>query len=124
MLLVLRIFSAHSTLLIIQGKQSRPQVMKVNPATMQQSPALTQAGSMGSAVFGRDTNGNFKCPFPGCAKAFSNQTAGKRHFESNHSGIEFTCKMCVKSFKRKDVLKRHAVQVHNLNEAMATAMLT
>ena len=85
--------------------------------------AGTHAGSMGSVTFGRDLNGDLICPFPGCMKVFGKYLSAQAHFKANHSGIEFDCKMCIRKFNRKESLKRHAINVHNLNDEMASAML-
>ena len=96
---------------------------KMSAAQKPSSTEISRMGSLGSVIFGRDMNGNFICPSPGCSKVFGVYASAQKHFKTNHSGIEYRCKMCEQTYNRKENLKRHAVQVHKLNDEMATAML-
>ena len=98
-------------------------IPKMAAASSLTAPRTTQVGSLGTVTFGRDMDGNFICPLPGCSKLFGKYNSAQKHFTSNHSGIEFNCKMCEQKFNRRESLKRHAVNVHKLNGEMAAAML-
>ena len=75
-----------------------------------------QLGSV-IAQFGKTAQGRPICPT--CRADFQDLQKAKRHFESVHSGIFYTCEICSSELKRKDKLKEHLMKKHAMKSDTA-----
>ena len=78
--------------------------VKVNPGTV-----VPQFGAM--------PDGRHICPT--CRALFRTLPVAKRHFESVHLGVKFTCEICSNEHKRKDELKNHLMKKHAMKNDTA-----
>ncbi|XP_075242622.1 uncharacterized protein LOC142337310 [Convolutriloba macropyga] len=62
-------------------KMVKPLPTKTEHYPILQSTPMVSSGSMGAAIFGRDLDGNYICPFPACGKWFPSQSTAQRHFK-------------------------------------------
>ena len=76
-------------------------------------------GYIRSVLLGRDTKGNWLCPFPNCGEACED---GENHLNTAHRVPEFKCHVCQTIFSGKVGLKIHAMKKHNIKEVIAKAV--
>ena len=89
------------------------QTSKQETAVLAKSQVVEGQGQIiGSSIpqFGTMPDGRSICPK--CHAYFQTLRSAKRHYQSVHSGIVFTCEICSKEHNRKDRLKEHLINKH------------
>jgi len=63
---------------------------------------------------------NSKCTFPNCQSAFINNSKLKLHLKVHENPNPYVCTLCSEAFPKKNKLREHRLQSHNIAEFLCT----